>query len=117
MTRLTQRNGDRLENVADPCRQPGSETGNDFVLRFNQETTECYLLCQIGDDLYATMLFPIRDEIITITLLLGPIDDWDDGMASLSTVMDLFEGNTLFEGKQWRPAKPLARDPTKSPKG
>jgi hypothetical protein len=117
MTRFTKRNEHRPENVADPCRQPGSETGNDFVLRFNQETSECYLLCEIGDDLYATMLFPIRDEIITITLLLGPVDDWDDGMASLSTAMDLFEKNTLFEGKQQRPAKPWAHDLTKNSKG
>ncbi|MBN1609148.1 MAG: hypothetical protein JW940_21140 [Polyangiaceae bacterium] len=107
MTRFIKRTGSRPGKVSDSRRKPGHEAETDFAPRLDEEASECCLLCEVGGDLFATMLFPIQHEVVTVTILLGPIGEWDDGTTSLSTVLDFFEKNVLLESKKQGSAKSM----------
>jgi hypothetical protein len=92
--------GYRPRNATAPCRKAGPIAGNGHVHTPKPEASESYFFCEVGDNLYAIMLFPLRDEFVTVTLLLGPIDDGDEGMVDLSTALALLERDSLGGNEQ-----------------
>ncbi len=99
-------------NATAPCRKPGPIAGNGHVHTPKPEASESYFFCEVGHNLYAIMLFPLRDEFVTVTLLQGPIDDCG-GMVDLSTVLALLERNSLGGNERGIPEKRTPAIPQK----
>ena len=104
---IIKQTGYRPGNTATPCIKTSASARIGHPRTAMTGVCEAYFFCEIGDDLYAIMLFPLRDEVVTVTLLLGPIDDCGEDMVDLSTALALLEGNSFSGNDQALPEKKM----------